>query len=41
MFEMRDGPDTKVELGRGIFPRPKVVGEVGNRLPLRVKRYEG
>ncbi|KIM65584.1 hypothetical protein SCLCIDRAFT_439847 [Scleroderma citrinum Foug A] len=39
VFEMRDGPNTKVELGRGILPRPKIAGEVGTKLPLRVKRY--
>ncbi|KAL4079902.1 cytochrome P450 [Scleroderma yunnanense] len=41
VFEMRDGPNTKVELGRGLLPRPKIAGEVGTKLPLRVKRYEG
>jgi len=41
VFEMRDGPNTKVELGRGLLPRPKIVGEVGTKLPLRVKRYGG
>ncbi|KAI5994730.1 cytochrome P450 [Pisolithus albus] len=41
VFEMRDGPDTKIELGRALSVRPKVAGEQGARLPLRVKRYEG
>ncbi|KAG1791802.1 uncharacterized protein HD556DRAFT_1484619 [Suillus plorans] len=27
VFEMRDGPDTPVEVARGILPRPQVVGE--------------
>ncbi|KAI6021237.1 cytochrome P450 [Pisolithus marmoratus] len=41
VFEMRDGPDTQVELGRGFLPRPKIVGEEGTNVPLRVRRYEG
>ncbi|KAI6040734.1 cytochrome P450 [Pisolithus marmoratus] len=41
VFEMRDGPDTKVEVGRGILERPKLAGEVGTKVPLRVRRYEG
>ncbi|KAG2364263.1 cytochrome P450 [Suillus spraguei] len=40
VFEMRDGLDTKVELVRGLFPRPRVVGEDGIGVPLRVRRYE-
>ncbi|KAF9233342.1 cytochrome P450 [Melanogaster broomeanus] len=40
VFELRDGPDTKVELGRGLLPRPKVVGEDGTKMPLRVRRLE-
>ncbi|KAG1842981.1 cytochrome P450 [Suillus subalutaceus] len=40
VFEMRDGPDTQVEVARGIFPRPRVVGEDGIGTPLRVRRYE-
>ncbi|KAG1882703.1 cytochrome P450 [Suillus subluteus] len=40
VFEMRDGPDTQVEIARGIFPRPRVVGEAGIGVPLRVRRYE-
>ncbi|KAI6012644.1 cytochrome P450 [Pisolithus orientalis] len=41
VFEMRDGPDTQVELGRGLLPRPRIVGEQGTAVPLRVRRYEG
>ncbi|KAI6107178.1 cytochrome P450 [Pisolithus croceorrhizus] len=41
VFEMRDGPNTEVELGRGLLPRPKIVGEEGTNVPLRVRRYEG
>ncbi|KAG2124463.1 cytochrome P450 [Suillus cothurnatus] len=40
VFEMRDGPDTPVEVVRGILPRPRVVGENGIEVPLRVRRYE-
>ncbi|KZP25791.1 cytochrome P450 [Athelia psychrophila] len=39
-FELRDGPDTKFDMGRGILPRPKVAGEDGCCLPLRVRRVE-
>ena len=39
-FELRDGPDTKFEMGRVILPRPKVAGEEGCCLPLRVRRVE-
>lgn len=41
VFEMRDGPHTQIEMGRGLLPRPRVVGEDGTKLPLRVSRYEG
>ncbi|KAG1742288.1 cytochrome P450 [Suillus paluster] len=40
MFEMRDGPDTQLEIARGLLPRPRVVGEDGIGVPLRVRRYE-
>ncbi|KAG2039485.1 cytochrome P450 [Suillus americanus] len=40
VFEMRDGPDTPVEVVRGILPRPRVVGEDGIGVPLKVCRYE-
>ncbi|KIJ59409.1 hypothetical protein HYDPIDRAFT_140642 [Hydnomerulius pinastri MD-312] len=40
VFEMRDGPETKIETGRGVLPRPKVAGEEGARVPLRVRRFE-
>ncbi|KAI6154113.1 cytochrome P450 [Pisolithus tinctorius] len=40
-FEMRDGPNTQIELCRGILPRPRIVGEEGTAMPLRVTRYEG
>ncbi|KAI6040867.1 cytochrome P450 [Pisolithus marmoratus] len=41
VFEMRDGPDTQVELGRGFLPRPKIVGEEGTNVPLHLCQYEG
>ncbi|KAI6099010.1 cytochrome P450 [Pisolithus sp. B1] len=41
VFEMRDGPSTQVGRGRGLLPRPKIAGEEGNYVPLRVRRYEG
>ncbi|KAI6044112.1 cytochrome P450 [Pisolithus marmoratus] len=41
VFEMRDGPNTRIELCKGILPRPRVVGEEGSAMPLRVTRYEG
>ncbi|KAG1851972.1 cytochrome P450 [Suillus subluteus] len=40
VFEMRDGPDTPVEVASGLLPRPRVVGEDGIGVPLRVRRYE-
>ncbi|KAF8838205.1 cytochrome P450 [Paxillus ammoniavirescens] len=40
VFELRDGPETKLEIGRGILPRPKLVGENGTKTPLRVRRFE-
>ncbi|KAI9456888.1 cytochrome P450 [Boletus coccyginus] len=39
MFELRDGVDSKIEIGRGLLPRPKIAGEVGCKLPLRVRPY--
>ncbi|KAG2364252.1 cytochrome P450 [Suillus spraguei] len=40
VFEMRDRPDTPVEVVRGILPRPRVVGENGIGIPLRIRRSE-
>ncbi|KAI6120970.1 cytochrome P450 [Pisolithus croceorrhizus] len=40
VFEMRDGPNTRIEMGLGLLPRPRVVGEQGTDLPLRVSRYD-
>ncbi|KAI6100982.1 cytochrome P450 [Pisolithus croceorrhizus] len=41
VLEMRDGPDTKVEAVRGITLRPKVVGEDGIKVPMRIRQYKG
>jgi hypothetical protein len=40
VFEMRDGPDSEIEIVRGLLPRPRIVGEDGIGVPLRVRRYE-
>jgi cytochrome P450 len=40
VFEMRDGPDTEIEIVRGLLPRPRIVGEDGIGVPLRIRRYE-
>ncbi|KAG1877707.1 cytochrome P450 [Suillus subalutaceus] len=40
VFEMRNGSDTQVEIASGFLPRPRVVGEDGIGVPLRVRRYE-
>ncbi|KAF7331088.1 Cytochrome P450 [Mycena venus] len=37
-FEFPGGPDTKIEDHLAIVPRPKVAGETGAKVPLRVKR---
>lgn len=43
VFEMKDGPETQVEVDRGLLllTRPRIVGEQGTNVPLRVRRYEG
>ncbi|KAF8436030.1 cytochrome P450 [Boletus edulis BED1] len=41
VFELRDGRETKIEMGRGFLPRPRVAGEVGCKTPLRVRPYTG
>ncbi|KAI6037504.1 cytochrome P450 [Pisolithus marmoratus] len=41
VLEMKDGPDTKVEAVRGISLRPKVTGEDGIKVPLRLRHYKG
>ncbi|TFK35103.1 cytochrome P450 [Crucibulum laeve] len=37
-FELPDGPTTKIDNYASIIPRPKLEGEIGARLPLKVKR---
>ncbi|EIW75879.1 cytochrome P450 [Coniophora puteana RWD-64-598 SS2] len=39
-FELRDGPDTKFESQRTFLPRPRVAGEKGVNVPLRVRRLD-
>ncbi|THH07480.1 hypothetical protein EW145_g3350 [Phellinidium pouzarii] len=39
-FDMRDGPETKVDIITTILPRPKVAGEKGYAMPMRVRRIE-
>jgi hypothetical protein len=39
-FEMRDGPDTKIDTVTTLVMRPKVAGEEGPKLPLRVRKVE-
>jgi len=39
-FELRDGPDTKIETLRSILPRPKMAGEDGAKVFMRVRRVE-
>ena len=39
-FKMRDGPETKLDMTSTLLPRPKVAGEEGYALPMRVRRLE-
>lgn len=39
-FELPDGPKTKIERHRSILPRPKVAGQDGPKVPMRVRRVE-
>ncbi|KIM65670.1 hypothetical protein SCLCIDRAFT_1212070 [Scleroderma citrinum Foug A] len=41
VLEMRDGPNTQVERGGGMLHRPRLAGEDGAKVPLRIKRYDG
>ena len=41
VFELRDGMETKIEMTKTFAPRPRVAGEVGCKVPLRVKPYTG
>lgn len=40
VFEMRDGPDTKLGKHLGLSSRPKVEGEKGQELPMIVRKVE-
>ncbi|KAF8972060.1 cytochrome P450 [Flammula alnicola] len=39
-FELPDGPHTKIEKHPSILPRPKVAGELGAKVPMKVRRLE-
>ncbi|KAF7308932.1 Cytochrome P450 [Mycena kentingensis (nom. inval.)] len=39
-FEFPGGPETELGVHRSIIPRPKVAGEAGANVPLRVRRVE-
>ncbi|PIL36501.1 cytochrome P450 [Ganoderma sinense ZZ0214-1] len=39
-FELPDGPETTIEHCRGVLPRPRVAGEKGANLPMRVRRAD-
>ncbi|KAF7342549.1 Cytochrome P450 4F12 [Mycena sanguinolenta] len=39
-FEFPDGPETEIARHRGLVPRPKVVGQLGAQVPMRVRRAE-
>ncbi|KAK7053769.1 cytochrome P450 [Favolaschia claudopus] len=40
VFEFPDGPDTTIETHVAIVPRPKVFGQDGAKVPLRVRRVD-
>ncbi|KAF9457218.1 cytochrome P450 [Collybia nuda] len=40
VFELVDGPTTKIVSHKGILPRPKIAGQVGAKVPMRVRRVE-
>ncbi|KAI5117593.1 hypothetical protein M0805_004044 [Coniferiporia weirii] len=40
IFDMRDGPKTKIEIVTTILPRPKIEGEKGYAMPMRIRRVE-
>ncbi|EIW62267.1 cytochrome P450 [Trametes versicolor FP-101664 SS1] len=40
-FELPNGPETKIEYVRGVLPRPRVAGEEGACVPMRVRRVDG
>lgn len=40
VFELCDGPKTKIETVITLLPRPRVVGEERYDVPLRVRQFE-
>ncbi|KAL5512215.1 hypothetical protein ACEPAG_3500 [Sanghuangporus baumii] len=40
VFSLRDGPETKIDMVTTILRRPKVSGELGYAMPMRVRRFE-
>ena len=40
ILELPHGPDTKIESCRGVLPRPRVAGEKGACVPMRVRRVD-
>ena len=41
VFDMRDGPETKIKEITTILPRPTIEGEPGYAMPMRVRRFGG
>ncbi|KAI0751771.1 cytochrome P450 [Daedaleopsis nitida] len=39
-FELRDGPETKIDHCRSVLPRPRVAGELGANVPMHIRRVE-
>ncbi|KAI0368462.1 cytochrome P450 [Pilatotrama ljubarskyi] len=39
-FELPNGPETVIEYARGVLPRPRVAGEEGACVPMRVRRVD-
>jgi len=39
-FELPDGPSTKIDKHPSILPRPKVAGQVGPKVPMKVRHVE-
>ncbi|KAJ7895287.1 cytochrome P450 [Mycena olivaceomarginata] len=39
-FEFPDGPETEIATHRALIPRPKVAGQPGGNVPMRVRRAE-
>lgn len=39
LFELRDGPETEIEMARGLLPGTGVAGEGGTAIPVLVRRF--